>query len=294
MDLEELRAFLAVAETGSYLAAATSIGMSRSTLRRKVDALEARVGLPLLEGTHRGIVLTDAGSALALEGRRMAQEMGAVLEAIRESAAGPEGTLRIVLPIGLPPHLLVPLHASLRVVFPKLRIHCRFSEDPVRERLEDVDVAAHFGERSPGTVWISHVLLTLREWLVASREYVERLGAPRSIDELARHDLLVWQGSGRDPRILPLRDGGFVEIAPRLVATDIHLVRQCAIAGQGIAYVVDGELPDPGGAAPLVPILPDRVGRPQTLRLSVPRALADVPKIRVVLAHMRALLGDPS
>lgn len=294
MDLEELRAFLAVAQTGSYLAAATSIGVSRSTLRRKVDALEARVGLPLLEGTHRGVVLTDAGSALALEGRRMTQEMGAVLEAIRESANAPDGTLRLVLPIGLPPHVLVPLYASIRAALPKLSVHCRFSEDPVRERLEDVDVAAHFGERSPGSVWISHVLLTMREWLVATQDYVERHGAPRCVDELARHELLVWQGSGRDPRLLPLCDGGFVEVAPKLVATDIHLVRQCALVGRGIGYLVDGELPDPPGSPALVPILRDRVGRTQTLRISIPRALAEVPKIRGVLAHMRGFLGPSS
>ena len=96
MDLEELRAFVAVAETGSYLAAADSLAMSRTTLRRKVDSLEARAGVALVEGTPRGIVLTDAGKALASQGHRMMQEMRAVLSSVRDLGSTPRGTLRAV------------------------------------------------------------------------------------------------------------------------------------------------------------------------------------------------------
>jgi DNA-binding transcriptional LysR family regulator len=74
MDLEELRAFLDVVETGSFLAAAKSLGVSRTTLRRRVEALEARAGVPLLKSTPQGILLTEAGEVLAQRGRIMMQE----------------------------------------------------------------------------------------------------------------------------------------------------------------------------------------------------------------------------
>ncbi|WP_293262739.1 LysR family transcriptional regulator [Nannocystis sp.] len=68
------RAFIAVVETGSFLSAATSLNVARATLRRRVDALEARAGVPLLERSARGVVVTEAGALLATRGRHVLQE----------------------------------------------------------------------------------------------------------------------------------------------------------------------------------------------------------------------------
>ncbi len=114
MDLEELSAFLDVVETGSFLAAAESLGVSRTTLRRRVEALEARAGVPLLKSTRQGILLTEAGEMLAQRGRIMMQETSALLASIREVGHEPSGMLRMVMPVGLPPHLLTPLFGVLR------------------------------------------------------------------------------------------------------------------------------------------------------------------------------------
>ena len=103
MDLEELRAFLAVAETGSFLTAAKSLRLSRATLRRRIDQLEARAGVLLVDRTRMGAALTEAGSVLAARGRLMVQEASALLESVREAGAEPSGTLRVQLPVGLPP-----------------------------------------------------------------------------------------------------------------------------------------------------------------------------------------------
>src|SRR5262245_55449269 len=100
MDLEELRAFLHVVETGSFLAAADSLRVSRTTLRRRVGSLEARAGVSLVESTAHGVVLTEAGHMLAQRGRVMAQEASALLASIREVGQQPSGVLRVVLPVG--------------------------------------------------------------------------------------------------------------------------------------------------------------------------------------------------
>ena len=63
VDLEDLRAFVAVADTGSFLAAANALKVPRATVRRRVQALEVRAGVALLDANPRGVVLTDAGRA---------------------------------------------------------------------------------------------------------------------------------------------------------------------------------------------------------------------------------------
>ncbi|WP_164019992.1 LysR family transcriptional regulator [Pyxidicoccus trucidator] len=290
MDLEELRAFLDVAETGSFLAAADSLGVSRTTLRRRVEALEARAGVPLFKSTRSGVILTEAGEVLAQRGRIMMQETSALLASIREVGQAPAGVLRVVLPVGLPPHLLTPLFGVLRTTYPQLRVHASFSDDPLTEALEDVDMAVHFGEALPRGPWLSHEVLRVHEGLIASTEYLERRGVPRSLEDLRHHELLSWEAPGEDARLWPSLRGPRFRVEPALIATDIHFVRTCCIAGQGIGLVPSVDLPDPGVGDVLVPVLPDIVGRERPLRISVPEALSEIPKIKLVLSHIQGVL----
>ncbi|MBN1205383.1 MAG: LysR family transcriptional regulator [Myxococcaceae bacterium] len=293
MDLEELRAFLDVAETGSFLATAESLGVSRTTLRRRVEALEARAGVPLLKSTRQGIVLTKAGELLAQRGRLMMQETSALLASIREVGHEPSGVLRMVMPVGLPPHLLTPLFGLLRTSYPRLSVHARFSDDPLGEPLHDVDMAIHFGEDSPRGPWLSYVVLRVREGLIASKEYLQRRGVPPALQELQGHELFSWEAPGEDARSWPTLRGAVFTVEPALITPDIHFIRSCCIAGLGIGLVPSIELADPGTPEDLlVPVLPDVVGRERPVRISVPEALAEIPKIKLVLTHIRRFL-DP-
>ena len=293
MDLAELRAFIAVIEAGSYLGAARSLAVSRTTLRRQVASLEARAGVPLLESVRHGVVPTEAGQVLARQGRTMMAEAGALLASIREVGHAPSGTLRVVLPVGLPPHVLTPLFAAVRGAHPRLRFHLRFSNDPLGEALADVDIAVHFGEDAPRGHWMSYVVLRVREWLVASRGYLERRGTPRTIDDLRHHELFAWQPPGEDARVWRTLKGMPFTVEPALIATDIHFIRHCAISGLGIGLIPDILVPDPGHAPDaLVSVLADFVGQEWPVRISVPEALSEIPKVRMVIDRVRGLLGE--
>ncbi|MCE9576497.1 MAG: LysR family transcriptional regulator [Deltaproteobacteria bacterium] len=285
MDLEELRAFVTVADTGSFFAAADALGVSRTTLRRRVGALEARAGVALVESTRQGAVLTEAGQALAARGRDLIAEASALVSAVREVGREPTGVLRVIMPVGMPPHALAPLFARLRTTWPRLAVTCRFSNDPLAEPLTEVDLIVHFADDPPRKPWLSRALLRVPERLLASPGYLARRGTPTSIEDLAAHELLAWQAPGEDARTWPVRGGGRVAVAPAMIATDIHLIRSCCAAGLGIALVPDAPFPSPDSAA-LVPVLVDHVGRERTVRVTVPATLAGIPKIAMVLAQV--------
>jgi DNA-binding transcriptional LysR family regulator len=260
-------------------------------LRRRVEALEARAGVPLLRSTRQGIILTEAGGVLAQRGRIMMQETSALLASIREVGQEPSGLLRVVMPVGLPPHLITPLFGFLRSTYPRLSLHARFSADPLGEPLDDVDMAVHFGEDSPRGPWLSHLVMRVREGLIASSEYLERRGTPRSLRELRGHELFSWEAPGDDARAWPTLQGAAFTIAPALITPDIHMIRSCCIAGMGIGLVPSVALADPGVPEELlVPVLPEVVGRERPVRISVPEALAEIPKIKQVLMHVRQFL----
>jgi DNA-binding transcriptional LysR family regulator len=293
MDLDELRALVLVVETGSFLAAANRLNLSRTTLRRRVDALEARAGVPLLLRATSGVKPTTAGEVLVHKGRQLMQEASALVASVRDMAEKPAGELRIVVPVGLPPHVLMPLLGSLRARCPQLAVHLRVREDPVSGLLDDIDVALHFGVHAPEGPWLTYTLLTVREWLIASTEYLGRRGTPQTVDELADHELLAWQAPGEDARAWPTRSGSRFMVEPSLITADIHFIRQCVIAGQGIGLVPDARLPDPGvEPGTLVPVLRDIVGRKRHLRILVPKVLARVPKIEALLGLMREMMNS--
>ncbi len=293
MDLEELRAFLAVLETGSFLAAERTLGLPRSTIRRRLDALEARAGVPLVRKMPAGLVATEAGRVLATRGQLMLQEARALVASLREFHREPTGVLRVQLPLGMPPQLLVPLFAAFRSNHPRLSFELRFGHDPVGALLHDADVAVHLGLRPLPGPWVHFDILPVRERLLAHADYIAARGLPTSLDDLRAHDLLVWTPPDDAAHELPLLSGGTFPVTPVLSSPDVHFVRQCALRGQGIAWVPDALLPDPGiDPEAIVPVLEDTLGRTRVAQVVVPVALAEVPKIKAILTHLRAVLPE--
>lgn len=197
--------------------------------------------------------------------------------------------LRVLIPVGLPPQLLVPIFAVMRSTYPRLMAHLRVSDDPIGGLLDDVDIALHFGSHSPPGPWVSYELLRMREWLVGHVDYLASRGTPASVEDLSKHELFSWEAPGEDPRVWPLCGGGTLPVEPTLIVSDIHMLRQFVIAGLGLAFVPDAQVPDPSSeAGVIVPVLPDLIGRERSLRLVVPSVLSDLPRIKAVMRHVRA------
>lgn len=284
MDLDELRAFLAVAKTGSFLAAAQELRQPRATLRRRVNALEARAGVTLFERSNSGVSLTQPGALLADNGRELLQQAGALLSSLREVDSEPSGELRVVLPEGAPVTGLTPLLQVMRMRYPKLRATIHFSDDPLRAQ-DDFHLAAHFGVRTPKGPWTAFPLARMRMGLLASADYLRRNGTPERVEDLAEHTLMSWLCPSEDPGRWPCANGHYCEVEPAMTSANSSLLRRCAHAGMGIAMVPDVGMPDVGNedSEALVPVLPEQVGRAHDLRLVIHEALASSPRLSAIV-----------
>lgn len=290
MDLEETRAFLAVLDHGSFKAAADIVKQPRATLRRRVEALEARTGVSLLARSHSGVVPTAAGELLARQARMLLRESHALLDALRELGDEPAGDLRIGVPLGLPTQGLALLFGLCQAEFPRLRLHVRICDDPIGALLEHVDLALHMGHALPIGRWRSHTLMRSNTGLRASRSYLRRHGMPRSIAELEHHKLLAFQAPGEDAKRWPLRDGGTICVEPTLTSAEPHVLRRFAHLGFGIALLPDAEEPEfDSDDEALLPVLEGVVGCTRELSLVVPEVLADTARIRAILQQLPRL-----
>jgi DNA-binding transcriptional LysR family regulator len=290
MDLDELRAFVAVVETGSFAAAAKRLRFARATLHRRIDELEVRVGVPLLRRARDGAVATEAGGLLAARARELLADAQAVMESVRAAGADPLGEIRLIVPIGLPPQALIHVFQLLRGLFPRISWNIRCVEDPAAELAGEVDVALHIGASPPANPSKVVKLLSLEQRLIASRPYLAKHGTPRAVTDLAEHDLLVWQGPGADVQALPLAGGTSTPIAPALVTQDIFLLRQMAIFGSGIAFLPEAAVPNPiTDESSLVRVLPDLVRVELGLWIVAPALMSDAPRIGAVIEQMARL-----
>lgn len=281
MDIDALKALIAVHRSGSLAAASRELEVPRSTVRRRLDALEALVGAPLLHVGRDGTALTPAGRVLVEGGAPLATAAGDLVQAARTRARSTGGRLRLLMPHGFAPHILTMWYALARHERPEMQLEVRFHRSLSELDPETFDVAVQIAHRPPPGPWKCRVFGRVPGRLLATEGYIARHGRPETLDDLAHHDLALWVPEVGDDESLPLRDGGRWPVVPRLVTSNIAMVRFNMLAGQTLAYVPDGQMPDialPTG--PVEPVLEQVVGGDVPLWVIISEMLADDPKVR--------------
>jgi DNA-binding transcriptional LysR family regulator len=243
MDLDELRVFISVVERGSLAAAAKSLRFPIATLRRRLNELEARLGVKLLERNQKGAVPTGAGAVLVERARVLLRDVQSLSELVRSAGDEPSGEVRVALAQGLPPQLIVSFLRLTMELYPKVTWSVRCLEEPWSALPTEVHAAVCITDRPPEGAWASFRLAMLSERLLATRAYLDAHGTPKTVADLEGHRLLVWDAPGRRSDELPLMSGAKLPIQHALRMNDIFVVRQAALGGLGIAYVPDGPLP---------------------------------------------------
>ncbi len=289
MELNSLRVLIEVARHGSVQSAARSLDVSRTTLRRRIEALEATIGAPLLHRHAKGIQLTRAGALVVERGRELLLRSDDLVRDARAHAAGTEGVVRLITPIGFADPLRVELIKALRIAHPDIQLHSREVEEPLACLSEPFEVLAHTGP-APDTrgEWFSRVIGRVPIRLAASKSYLDEHGTPTTLEHLADHTLLQLRRPEAALNQLPLLDGGQHPIRPFLSSPNWALLRRLMSVGGGIAMWPMNE-PVPSDAQL---VLPDVVGSDIVFRVLTPLPSSADTRTRVFLENMQRLLTD--
>lgn len=182
--LDDRATFTALADAGSFARAARRLGVARSTVMRRIDALEAELGVVLVHRVGRQVVLTDAGRRYAEALRPVLREIERVDQRLLADQGDIAGELRCWLPIiGTGPF---PAIAAFQRAYPGVTVHVELGRDLRRPDLDAFDVAMQASFRiNPALV--SRTLMRVRMILVASKAYIEAHGQPLRLEALASH-----------------------------------------------------------------------------------------------------------
>lgn len=256
VDLNLLRAFVAVAETSSFSLAAERLALPKSSVSRGVRRLEEHLGVTLVHRTTRRVALSTAGEALyeRVSGRLHELE-GALLE-LPELTEEPSGLLRITASIDFGATVLADLVTRFVGRFPKVRVELHLSNELVDLVAEGFDVAFRISRRRlKDSSLQAKKLAPLTMQLFAAPSYLEAHGTPRSPSDLDAHH---WVGFTPASEVRLTGPGADVKVAvhSRVTGDDMSFVRAAVRAGAGIGVLPTFLVEEDVDKGALVRVLP--------------------------------------
>ncbi|WP_444452360.1 LysR substrate-binding domain-containing protein [Rhodobacter capsulatus] len=257
MDItEELRAFVATAQTGSFTAAADQLGVSNRLTSKYVAELEARLGVRLLQRTTRRVGLTPAGEDLLARAPALLDDLQDLLAEVSEGSRGFSGVIRISAPVTLGEIYVGGMLARFAKAHPGLSFDLRLSDSFADLAREGIDVAFRIG-RSDMLSLKARRLGESHAVVVASPAYIAAHGTPARPEDLADHACIVDTNRQNPRRWAFQSDGGahVVTVQGRFHVNSARAAAELAAAGFGIAHAPRFALFDALATGALVPLL---------------------------------------
>ncbi len=237
ITIADLEFFSVIARSRSLAAAARALDVTPSAVTQRLQDLERRVGLPLVLRSGHRIALTDEGELLLDRGRRITDDVAALVDGLAARRGEVVGHLRILAPLGFGRRFVAPMAGDFADAHPKLTLTLMLSDRPARIPESDWDVAVHVGER-PATSGSIRTLAPNMRVLCASPAYLTRYGAPSRPHDLSDHrcialrendeDVTLWRFTDINRRVTQVR------IAPILASNDGDVAREWALDARGI------------------------------------------------------------
>jgi len=287
-EVGDMLIFAAVARAGSLTRAGTQLGLPKSTISRRLAALEERLDSRLLLRTTRKLVLTESGEAFLDRCQRLADDVDEALTFAGELGAEPRGTLRVTLVPDIE-LLLADAIASFACRYPRITLELDESARYVDLASERYDLALRAGALADSTL-VARRLLTLESTIFASPDYLTRYPRPSSPAELSQHRFVILAGRTRMERVLLHGKGQSVEVElpHALVATTSGMQRALAITGAGAILYPTRFSEEDVRAGRLVPLLPEWKSAPATIWIVTPSRRLQPRKTVLFVEHLLA------
>lgn len=254
--LTGIRVFRQIVESGTFAAAAERLNLSTAMVSKHVMNLEGRLGVRLLNRNSRTLSLTEAGRVYFERCKTILDDLEATELELTSLNAAPRGTLRLTCPTFMISQRMADLLAGYRRGYPEVLVDVSF-EDRVVDLVEEgydlaLRVTAHASSLAAGL--IARPVRPVTFLLAASRDYIRQHGAPKSPEELSRHDFV---GVGNRDFLPLIGPKGTVEVPMRVALRQRGgSVSHAVAAGIGIGPVPALLFDDPIFGSRLVPILP--------------------------------------
>lgn len=290
----QVETFVAVATRGSLSAAAQLEGVAPAVIGRRIDALEARLGVKLMVRTTRRITLTFEGSAFLEDCQRLLRDWQDAEASVSAGGVRASGHLRVTAPAGFGRRHVAPLVPAFVAAHPEVTVSLDLSDRLVDIVNEGIDLAVRIGTLDDSSL-VAVPLADNQRVVVASPAYLERRGRPGHPDELHRHDCLTFGTTGSqsrgwlftvEGRVTPVRVSGPLE------CNDGAVLHAWALHGHGLAWRSMWEVAGELASGRLVTVLDAFRAPPDAIRALFPQRRHLPLRVRLFVDHLKRAYGD--
>lgn len=284
---DEMQAFAAVVDAGSFVRAAEALQVSKTAVSRLIGALESRLGVRLLHRTTRRLSLTVEGEVFHARCKELLAGVDEAEAELTARSAQAVGLLRLNVPVSFGLMHLAPLWPAFLQLHPKVTLDVTLSDRIVDLVDEGYDLAVRIAQL-PASSLVSRKLASTALLLCASPEYLRRHGAPAHPAEISQHAVFSYTllSMGEQWVFEGPQGPVSVKIAPRLRSNSGDTCCAAALQHQGIvlqpSFMVSGHL----RSGALVEVLPGY----RSIELGVYAVYASrkhvAPKLRVLIDYL--------
>jgi DNA-binding transcriptional LysR family regulator len=282
MDWDKLRIFHAVAEAGSFTHAGEALNLSQSAVSRQISALEESVNVSLFHRHARGLILTEQGELLYRTAHEVFAKLAMAEAQLSESKDRPKGQLKVTTTVAMGSTWLTPRMGEFLEVYPDVTVDLVLDDRELDLSMREADVAIRMAPpRQPEL--IQRHLMTVHMHVYAAPTYIKRYGLPKSIDELAKHKVIVYGEESKPPVedinwLLRVGVKGEERRRPTLTVNNVYAIQRAAQAGLGLAALPEFMVQ---GTTNLVRVLPEIEGPRIDAYFVYPEELRNSKRIQV-------------
>ena len=292
--LDDIALFLRMVETGSISAAARSLGLSVAVASQRLKRLEQALGVRLLHRTTRRLHPTPEGLALAERGGPLVEEFEALGASLRQAGSEVAGDLRVSMGATFGRMYVSPLLPAFLRAHPRVRLVAHLSDQVVDLVGDGFDLAIRIGDLDDSRL-VSRRIGANRRVACASPAYLARRGMPREPAQLAAHDCLLLFDSHRRRDHWTFQDASGeereVRVSGRLESTLGELLRDAAVAGEGIALFSYWHVVEDLRAGRLQEAMPGWHLRETGIHAVMPQRRFVPPRVRAFVDFLEARFG---
>ncbi|SEG16115.1 LysR family transcriptional regulator [Bosea lathyri] len=245
-DLSDLAAFAVVAEQGSFTRAAAELGLSQSGLSHAMKALEERLGVRLLSRTTRSVSTTEAGQTLLRSLRPALDEIASSVGLVSALGGTPSGTVRLTATKHAVSSVLMPVLPQFLLQHPDIKLDVIVDDNLTDIVAERIDAGIRFGDIVEKDMIAVRIGPDIRMAVVGAPSYFATHPVPQTPRDLSGHRCINYRH---------IKTGGLyawdfeeqgrpfeVKVEGPLVFNNSDLIRDAALAGQGLAFVYEDEV----------------------------------------------------
>jgi DNA-binding transcriptional LysR family regulator len=295
MNLNDLALFVQAVDSGGFAPASNRFGVPKSTLSKRVAALEAGLEVRLIERNSRSFRLTEIGRGFYLHARAALMEVESAEQLVHQRLAEPSGTVRLTGSVPVVQFQLAPHFPAMARAWPRLRLDVRASDRFVDLLHEGYDIAvrSHFAPL-PDSGLVQRTLAVEPVLLVVGTAYLRENDTPRKPSDLAAHSALLTAADATR-WVLSSDKGETQDVQPqaRMSADESVTLLLAATAGLGIACLPESICSHHLERGELVRVLPGWTAGTVTTTALMPHRRSLLPSVRAVLEFLVERLGSP-